>query len=117
MRNITKAAWQKRRSLLALWRSHAGPRRRRMVTLAGILLALLILIIRVDRNWLEWLALIGVLLLARFLPSFGAKQFRLVEAFCGRLARRRGLSLAAIGLTTIGLRLALLPLSPPCYLV
>jgi hypothetical protein len=83
-----------------------------MVTLAGILLALLILIIRVDRNWLEWLALIGVLLLARFLPSFGAKQFRLVEAFCGRLARRRGLSLAAIGLTTIGLRLALLPLMP-----
>ncbi|MGA2275289.1 MAG: hypothetical protein ABSH00_17175 [Bryobacteraceae bacterium] len=83
-----------------------------MVTLAGILLALLTLIIRVDKNWLEWLTLIGVLLLARFRPSFGAKQFRLVEAFWGRLALRRGLSLAAIGLTAVGLRLALLPLMP-----
>ena len=83
-----------------------------MVTLAGMLLALLILIIRVDKNWLEWLALIGVLLLARFRPSFGAKQFRRVEALCGRLARKRGLSVAAIGLTTVALRLALLPLMP-----
>ena len=83
-----------------------------MVTLAGRLLALLILIIRVDKNWLEWLALIGVLLLARFRPSFGAKQFRRVEALCGRLARKRGLSVAAIGLTTVALRLALLPLMP-----
>jgi len=92
MRNITKAAWQKRRSLLALWRSHAGPRRRRMVTLAGMLLALLILIIRVDQNWLEWLALMACCCCA-LPPSFGANQFRRVEALCGRLARKRGLSL------------------------
>ncbi|MGA2037894.1 MAG: hypothetical protein ABSH42_01355 [Bryobacteraceae bacterium] len=83
-----------------------------MVKLAGMLLALLILIIRVDKNWLEWLALIGVLLLARFRPSFGARQFRLAAAFGGRLARRRGLSLAAVGLTTVAIRLALLPLMP-----
>jgi len=87
-RNITKAAWQKRRSLLALWRSHAGQ---------GVdewshcrqASALLILIIRVDKNWLEWWHDRRAAACA-LPPSFGAKQFRRVEALCGRLARKRG---------------------------
>jgi hypothetical protein len=83
-----------------------------MLTLLGTALTLLVLAWRFDLNWLEWPALIVVLLLVRFRPSLWARQFRCIEGLCARMARRQALSVAAIGLSTVALRLALLPAMP-----
>jgi hypothetical protein len=45
-------------------------------------------------------------------PRLGSKSFSRVERMFGRLARRKSLSVAVVGLTALMLRLAILPLSP-----
>jgi hypothetical protein len=45
-------------------------------------------------------------------PRLGSSYFSTVERAFGRLARRRGLAVAAVGFTAILLRLAILPLCP-----
>jgi hypothetical protein len=45
-------------------------------------------------------------------PRLGSPLFLRIERSLGRLARRRGLAVAAVGITELLLRLALLPLSP-----
>src|SRR5215469_17862030 len=46
------------------------------------------------------------------LPRLGSDFFSRIERVFGRLARRKGLSVAVVGLTAFLLRLAILPLSP-----
>ena len=46
------------------------------------------------------------------LPRFGSSAFRRVERAFGRLARRQGLAVASVGLSTLLLRLAILPIFP-----
>ncbi len=45
-------------------------------------------------------------------PRLGSSIFRRVERAFGRLARKQGLAVAAVGLSTLLLRLAILPFSP-----
>jgi hypothetical protein len=45
-------------------------------------------------------------------PRLGATYFSRIERAFGRLARRRGLAVAVVGVTALLLRLAILPLSP-----
>ena len=45
-------------------------------------------------------------------PRLGSNLFSRVERIFGRLARRKGLSVAVVGFTALLLRLAILPLSP-----
>src|ERR1700749_5094254 len=45
-------------------------------------------------------------------PRIGARWFIGVERVFGRLARRKGLSVAAVGLAALLLRLAILPICP-----
>ncbi len=45
-------------------------------------------------------------------PQAGSRSFRRMEQWFGRLARRKGLSVALVGTTVLGLRLLLLPLQP-----
>ena len=53
-----------------------------------------------------------VIALAFAWPGFGSKAFRRVERAFGQLARKKRLAVAAVGLTTALLRLAMLPLVP-----
>jgi hypothetical protein len=50
--------------------------------------------------------------LAFAFPRAGSRGFRCVERWFGRLARRKGLSVAVVCATVLGLRLLLLPLQP-----
>lgn len=52
------------------------------------------------------------LALAFTVPSLGSRWFESLERSFGKLARRRGLSVAVVGLTALALRLALLPILP-----
>src|SRR5260370_33250877 len=55
--------------------------------------------------------------LAFSFPSLGSSWFSWLERVFGQLARRRGLSLFAVGAVALGVRLLMLPLSPmpePC---
>src|SRR5580658_7165415 len=45
-------------------------------------------------------------------PGAGATWLSKVERHFGRLARRRGLSILAVGVAALAIRLAILPLSP-----
>jgi hypothetical protein len=45
-------------------------------------------------------------------PSLGSRYFSKIEWLFGRLARRKGLTVAAVGATALVLRLAILPLCP-----
>ncbi len=45
-------------------------------------------------------------------PRLGAARFSSIERAFGRLARRKGLAVAAVGISTLLLRLAMLPFSP-----
>ena len=45
-------------------------------------------------------------------PSLGSRYFSNIEWLFGRLARRKGLAVAAVGATALVLRLAILPLCP-----
>src|SRR5208337_3669349 len=45
-------------------------------------------------------------------PSLGSRYFSRMEELFGRLARRQGLAVAAVGATALLLRLAILPLCP-----
>jgi hypothetical protein len=45
-------------------------------------------------------------------PSLGSRYFSKIEWLFGRLARRKGLAVAAVGTTALVLRLAILPLCP-----
>src|ERR1039458_10537958 len=45
-------------------------------------------------------------------PRLGAAWFSRIERVFGRLARRKGLAVAAVGLSALLLRLAILPLFP-----
>jgi hypothetical protein len=83
-----------------------------MVTLIGSFLALFVFIFRLDLNLLECSALVVVVLLARFGPSLGIEWFRRIERFFGRVARKRGLAVAAIFVATVWIRVALLPIVP-----
>ncbi len=49
---------------------------------------------------------------ALFWPRAGSRWFSKAEVFLGRLARRRGLSVAVVALAAVSIRLAILPLSP-----
>jgi hypothetical protein len=46
------------------------------------------------------------------LPRLGGKAFAILERFFGRLARRKGLAVATVGLSAFLLRIAILPLCP-----
>jgi hypothetical protein len=58
-----------------------------------------------------WLTMI-VVALAFAWPRLGSTAFRRVERAFGQIARKKGLAVAAVGLTTILLRLAILPSLP-----
>jgi len=45
-------------------------------------------------------------------PRFGSRAFSVVEGFFYRVARRRGLSILAVGVAACAIRLSILPLSP-----
>ena len=79
-----------------------------MVTIVATVLTLLIAIWEIDLNWLEWPLLFCVLVVAWLRPDLGKKQFQRIEAQLHKLARRRALSVAAIAILTVVLRLALL---------
>ena len=51
-------------------------------------------------------------LLALFAPQLGASWFEKVENLFGHLARRRRLTVLAVGVLALGLRAALLPVEP-----
>ena len=53
-----------------------------------------------------------LLVLALTVPSLGARRFEAIERSFGKLARRRGLSVAMVGLAALALRAALLPILP-----
>lgn len=84
-----------------------------MSSFLGGAITLALLIFRTDLNGLEFygLALAGVLAVS--VPGFGALQFRRAEKWLGAIARKRALSVIVVGVLAIGLRLALLPITPP----
>lgn len=53
-----------------------------------------------------------VLVLAFAVPNLASPWFEAIEKSFGKLARRRGLSVAVVGLAALALRLALLPILP-----
>ena len=52
------------------------------------------------------------LALAFTVPDLGSRWFEALERSFGNLARQRGLSVIAVGLTALSLRAALLPILP-----
>ena len=57
------------------------------------------------------LAILAVLL-SLVCPTLGARWFERIESGFSRLANRRGLAVAVIGLSTLILRVAVLPVEP-----
>ncbi len=62
------------------------------------------------RELVAALAAVGALLLAWFFPRLGERLFGEIERFGSRLARKKGLAIAAFALLPILVRLSLLPL-------
>ncbi|MGA2648285.1 MAG: hypothetical protein ABSF15_26655, partial [Candidatus Sulfotelmatobacter sp.] len=52
------------------------------------------------------------LVLALIFPNAGSHSFERLEAAFNRLAQRRGLAVALVGLVTLAARLAVLPILP-----
>jgi len=83
-----------------------------MILLAGSVIALLVLFLRVDLNPLEWSGLAIAAYLAVKRPSLGARQWRCAEGWFGAWARRRRLAVISVGALAVLLRLAIVPIAP-----
>lgn len=83
-----------------------------MFLFAGSLIALVVVLFKVDLNLLECVGLAVAVWLAVKRPYLAERQFGRVETLLGTLARRRGLAVVVVGILAVVLRLALLPIAP-----
>jgi hypothetical protein len=83
-----------------------------MILFLANLLALFLSFFRVDRNWVEWIALAAAALLAGARPQWVSRLFAGPASRLDSLARRPYLASAVIGTLCIAGRLLLLPIEP-----
>lgn len=83
-----------------------------MIPFAGSAIALLVVLFRVDLNGLEAVGLLVAAYAAKKRPFWGSRQFRYIETWFGAWARRRVLAVVSVGILTVVLRLAVLPIAP-----
>src|ERR1051326_553525 len=83
-----------------------------MAILAGSVAALIILLLTVDLDPVEWCALAAAGIVAAALPGLGRRQFDRIERLFHGFAQNRARAVLSVGVLTVALRVCLLPIFP-----